>query len=636
MRVFNRFRVTRRAEAAALLLCLAFAAFIRFHQLESLPPGLYSDEAWYALDAAGVLDGQHAIYFPANNGREPLFIYLLSLSISALGHTPLAVRLPAALLGVLTVLAAYALGRALFNGRVGLLMAALTAGSLWALALSRIGLRATTLPPLAAFMVAAAVVAWRTRSVRRLMFAGALCGLCFYTYLSARLIPLPFIAFGVWWYSHRRLGTGSTATRLPWKELAAFGLAAALVAAPLGLYALREPQVYLGRAEQVSVLGSGWAALFDNLIKVLAMFAFAGDANLRHNLPGRPVFDWALSLAFFAGVGLALQRAWRREAASVLATLWCGTMLLPTLLSNEAPHFLRAIGALPMVFVFPALALDWLWGTGRWRLRALVVLAMTAGGLRTAFDYFGPYAQHADLADAFQTAPVRLAEDANAYLASGAGPLWLDKRLWDFAAARFLIARPAAVRLFEPGQTIDREPAMQIMFSPYSDYGNVLAALPERSALMVTTGALYRNEGEAEPYPLYVTFTVAPQTGGGPEPHTFERGIQLRAQPVARVADRVRVTLTWSVAAALADDVRVFIHLRRGEIVVSQADEPLGGVHYPVRLWPAGRWVTRAHELTLPAEGGPGELRLFVGLYDPAGARLRVDGGEEAVELSLP
>ncbi|MCS6889861.1 MAG: hypothetical protein NZQ09_16785, partial [Chloroflexus sp.] len=89
----------------ALLVILLFGAWARLYRLEALPPGLYSDEAWYALDALDVLAGARPIYFPANNGREPLFIYLLSFSIELFGQTPYAVRLPAALLGVLNVLA---------------------------------------------------------------------------------------------------------------------------------------------------------------------------------------------------------------------------------------------------------------------------------------------------------------------------------------------------------------------------------------------------------------------------------------------------------------------------------------------------------------------------------------------------
>ena len=89
---------------ALLLLAVGLAAVLRFYRLDEWPPGPYRDEAYNALDALGVLRGQHALFFPANNGREPLFIYLVALSIALFGPTTLALRLPAAVVGALTTL----------------------------------------------------------------------------------------------------------------------------------------------------------------------------------------------------------------------------------------------------------------------------------------------------------------------------------------------------------------------------------------------------------------------------------------------------------------------------------------------------------------------------------------------------
>src|SRR5512139_188743 len=105
----------------ALVAVMLVAATLRFVGLGQLPAGLYRDEAFYGLDAVNVLQGQYAIYFPANNGREPMFIYLLALSIGLLGRSPFAVRLPAALISLLTVPATYLMARELFNRQVGLL-----------------------------------------------------------------------------------------------------------------------------------------------------------------------------------------------------------------------------------------------------------------------------------------------------------------------------------------------------------------------------------------------------------------------------------------------------------------------------------------------------------------------------------
>ena len=73
------------------------AGWLRLYRLGQWPPGFYRDEAYNGLDALGVLSG--TTLFSANNGREPLFIYLVALSVALFGPTVYAVRLPAAVVG---------------------------------------------------------------------------------------------------------------------------------------------------------------------------------------------------------------------------------------------------------------------------------------------------------------------------------------------------------------------------------------------------------------------------------------------------------------------------------------------------------------------------------------------------------
>ena len=53
------------------------------------------------------------LFFPANNGREPLYIYLLSLFVNVLGNNAFALRLPAAMAGTVAALTGWALVRLL-------------------------------------------------------------------------------------------------------------------------------------------------------------------------------------------------------------------------------------------------------------------------------------------------------------------------------------------------------------------------------------------------------------------------------------------------------------------------------------------------------------------------------------------
>ena len=105
---------------AILAVAVLLGAAARFYGLGTLPPGLYHDEAYNGLDALRVLEGERPIFFEANNGREPLFLYGMAVAMSLLGRTPYAVRVTAAVLGTLTVPATFLMARALYDRYVGL------------------------------------------------------------------------------------------------------------------------------------------------------------------------------------------------------------------------------------------------------------------------------------------------------------------------------------------------------------------------------------------------------------------------------------------------------------------------------------------------------------------------------------
>src|SRR5688572_24117069 len=132
----------------ALVLALLCSFWLRTADLTNAPPGLYYDEAAHGLDALRVWQGEFHIFFPTANGHEPLFTYLVAVFVRILDNTILAIRLPAAMLGTLSVAACYALGRRLIGPWQALFGAGLIAITYWTLTLSRIGYRANALPVL--------------------------------------------------------------------------------------------------------------------------------------------------------------------------------------------------------------------------------------------------------------------------------------------------------------------------------------------------------------------------------------------------------------------------------------------------------------------------------------------------------
>ena len=103
--------------AGGILIALTLAiVLLRLQRLSELPPGLHQDEGSHAANALQVLRGEHAVFFPErSDGLEGLMAYAVALSISLLGRTVLALRLPTALASAGTVFFAFRLGRLLFE-----------------------------------------------------------------------------------------------------------------------------------------------------------------------------------------------------------------------------------------------------------------------------------------------------------------------------------------------------------------------------------------------------------------------------------------------------------------------------------------------------------------------------------------
>lgn len=618
-----------------IALITALAAALRFAAIGNLPPGLYRDEAFNGLDALGVLGGRFPLFFEANNGREPLFIYLVAAAVGLLGRSPGALRLVSAVAGTLTVPATYALARAWFDRRTAALAAFLCATTIWTVNLSRIAFRAVLLPPLTAASLTLLWIGLTRRRPAHLVWAGALLGLTLYTYLAARvaLIAVALIAlYALAW--HRR-----TLWPAGWAIVAAF---AALVAAPLGAYLLVRGGDPLLRAGQVSILnpaingGDPWGTLLRHAGRTALGFVVRGDFIPRHNVPLRPVFALPAALAFVAGLIIALRRA-RRAPAYGAALLWLGVMLLPTILAEDAPHMLRASGVLPVLFVFPALGLEALRRAleARWRptVAALVVAALVGGGAVADLYAYGEHVRGEAAYYQFETGAAELAAEINRFMGAGwdgqrlAAPstapqagrrVYLAPRLWEnWPSVRYLSPASEALRILPDAQAPG--PADQVMVAlwPYEDAGDVLALLPPERVVRVREGASERGDLEPESRLLYVIWETAPKSTA---PYNirmaWEQGITLTGYRLddARPGT-LAVDLYWQAEAPVTASYTVFTHALCGETAVGQHDGPPGAGRYTTDRWRPGDIIADRHEIALTAPYDRAGCRVFVGLY---------------------
>src|SRR4030042_1165553 len=138
-----------RSDCVAILILVLIAAFFRFYRLNELPIGLWRDEAANGLEALRVLEGDLDIFYGT---QEPLFIYLVAISIALLGRTPLAIRMVAAVAGTATIPVTYLLVKELLRSThrrartVAFLTSLWLAPSYWHLNFSPLGFRGGLLP----------------------------------------------------------------------------------------------------------------------------------------------------------------------------------------------------------------------------------------------------------------------------------------------------------------------------------------------------------------------------------------------------------------------------------------------------------------------------------------------------------
>lgn len=414
-----------KREIAAIAFLIIIAAFLRLYNLETTPPGLYPDEAMNGNNALeAVRDGTFKLFYPENNGREGLFINIQALFLAATGvNEPWMLRLPSALIGILTVLGAFYLFRELARASglandfiISYLGSFLIATSVWHIIFSRIGFRAVMAPFFIVWAVYFLLRAVRTGSLKSASLSGVALGLGAHTYIAYRALPLLFLLFIP---RLRELANG-------WRIAGLFVLAAALFAAPLLGYFALHPEDFLGRTGQLSVAASAtpFQDLGRNVVLTLGMFHVAGDWNWRHNIAGRPELFWPVGALFLLGIAVGIKQ---RAFYDKILFAWFGLALLPVVVSNEGiPHALRAILMIPPVFGIAArggVALwDWLKARlanthfcreGSWqftRLSALgcathleVIAALFLGLLfyEAYFSYFMTWGQDPNVRSAF-------------------------------------------------------------------------------------------------------------------------------------------------------------------------------------------------------------------------------------------
>lgn len=329
-----------------IVLILLLASFARLYALGSLPEGTYTDEAYGAYLAYGILTegiddwGYHfPVYFVAwGSGMNALYLYLGAIFFRLFGVSILVYRLPQALFGILAVFTLYRICEILFDRRFALFAAFALAVNPWHIQMCRFALESNLAPNvflIGLMFLVLAIHGANRKATSYFCLAAAFLGLSLYAYALMWLFLPLFLVLTIVFLWRRRPA---------WKESFLFTGILFLLAVPLLLFLLINygflPEIRTSYFSIPKLTGfRGEELAFSNFIlgaKKLFRLIFIEQGDGRVLLSFAPTGAYYYFTAPFMVFGLLAHAFFlikkKRQAGefdvSILMLLWFGTAFL--------------------------------------------------------------------------------------------------------------------------------------------------------------------------------------------------------------------------------------------------------------------------------------------------------------------
>lgn len=606
-----------------LVCILLLEAVLQFEGLGRMTQMLNYDEAYYSVDALSLLKApRFEPFFPANQGREGGWMYVLASAFAVLGVQPLVPRIVIMLVSFLTLAAVYRLGGEIVGKRAAVWSAAGLGVLYWHVQIGHLALRANLFPLVGTIAFAALFLAYKHNKPGAWALAGALFGLLVYTYPAARLWIAYAVVIQAWWLIRAKDRRRGVLISL---------LLATLIAIPMLWYITIHPREALLRISGVATVNV--QSVTEGLLRWGQAWFYKGEMYAGHGLPGRPLLDMPLGVLFLAGL-LGLPWVARRTHLAGWVYGLAVLSLIPSIFSELPPHQIRAVGTtIPIALALGAGAViieRALRRTGA--VAAVVPLALFCwAGVNTYQDVQGWLAlpdlfpimeQHAHIGTDY------VLDQAPAGTPVYFSPFTLEHPVVSFSKAR-LDDYPVGAFDGNTCLVMSDQSAIYISVTPFDP---VLASGLARWA---DVKVLVEDQAAASPrYAIYQAAANQALLAGWGEGSsvTFGGKLQLRIlDPLPETAHpgaTLPVTLAIRRLQAADRPYHIFLHLYgdptpyEGGPLWSQADGRLCD-SYPAPNWTEHEIIMQTYALAVPAGIEPGEYIIVLGLYDPdSGARL--------------
>jgi hypothetical protein len=329
---------------------LLVATITRLYALAVLPPGMNDDEVQdvqlVEFARVGVVE---VLYETSDGGREGLYPILVSVITAFIGATPFGYRVFSVWVSLLALALVYSLTRRLYGRVAGVAAMAAMTVPLWSLVLARSITREVMLPFVVLLVLTAlthALPVYRRPDLRPstgpFAVLGLILGLGFYIHPYHYFVVLAAMVFIAYMVITRQPMSRRTLSYISFSIVILI-----IVATPYLISSLRLPQ--LGGATRLfaafqRIQGAGILQTIGG--SLLGVF-WRGDANVLHNVPGRPYIDALTILITIIGWGMAFRRVLQpRYGLLVIALV---TLLPLALLAPASPNFLAYSVVMPLL-----------------------------------------------------------------------------------------------------------------------------------------------------------------------------------------------------------------------------------------------------------------------------------------------
>jgi len=370
-----------------LTLIVIVASGLRLWQLGKVPISPDWDEVALGYNAYSILEtgkDEYGKFLPIvlrsfDDYKPALYTYLAMPSIAVLGLNVIAVRLPSAILGILTVLATFFLVKELFKkNSLALLASFLLAISPWHIQFSRVAFEANVGIALNTFGILFFLKSFKKPWF--LSLSALMLGFSLHVYQSEKvfvplLIAILLCVFRKEFFSIRK--------RYMYVSLIIF----AIICLPLILFTLTNKDA-LSRAKTVSIFSNSsiiegnteklvkdranndiLGLILDNRRVEFAKYIIGGylshlDLNwlfvegdiARHHAPGMGLM-YLIELPFLL-VGIYMLIFGKFDKAlKIFITLWFLIVPIPASVTNDVPHAVRTINFLPILQILTAIGI---------------------------------------------------------------------------------------------------------------------------------------------------------------------------------------------------------------------------------------------------------------------------------------